>query len=57
MVGLRPDGRVLQWNGTRVDLPAQDHVFIEVAQDIPPRGLTEDHRVWCWSALIDLPQE
>jgi len=58
MVGLRPDGRVLQWNGSGVELPAQEHVFIEVAAGNPAAcGLTEDHRVWCWSALTDLPQE
>jgi cysteine-rich repeat protein len=58
IVGLRPNGRVLQY-GAWASEPGSAPNFIEVAAaEGFGCGLTSDHRVYCWNDLSKmLPQE
>ena len=47
--GLRPDGRVVGWWLNVLDLPLQDHVFIEAIGGYQNGcGLSVEHKVYCW---------
>jgi len=57
-VGLRPDGRVLEWETSWAKLPETDEPFVDVvASSDFGCGLTADRRVSCWKDDTTLPHE
>ncbi len=59
LVGLRPDGRALQFHGIQSEFMAPDRTFIElsVASFRNGCGLTAERDVYCWDEDPDLPHE